>query len=62
MNDQRKPAMGRKIGHVLNGEVHGNKVTSLGLTFKPKSEDESDAPLDHHRTNIDRRWSRSDGL
>lgn len=44
VNDQRKRAMGRKVIHALGGDVRGNKVVLLGLTFKPNTDDMRDAP------------------
>ncbi|WP_417621979.1 UDP-glucose dehydrogenase family protein [Parasphingorhabdus sp.] len=44
VNDQRKRAMGRKVIQALDGDVRGKKVTLLGLTFKPNTDDMRDAP------------------
>ncbi len=44
VNDQRKRAMGRKVIHALDGDVRGKKITLLGLTFKPNTDDMRDAP------------------
>lgn len=43
-NDLRKRAMGRKIINALGGDVRGMKVSLLGLTFKPNTDDMRDAP------------------
>jgi UDPglucose 6-dehydrogenase len=43
-NDLRKRAMGRKIINALGGDARGKKVTLLGLTFKPNTDDMRDAP------------------
>jgi UDPglucose 6-dehydrogenase len=43
-NELRKRAMGRKIIAALGGDVRGKKVTLLGLTFKPNTDDMRDAP------------------
>ncbi|WP_350077706.1 UDP binding domain-containing protein [Parasphingorhabdus sp.] len=38
VNDQRKPVMGHKVVHALNGSVRGEKVALPGLIFKPATE------------------------
>ena len=46
VNDSRKRAMGRKVIEALGGQeaARGKKVTLLGLTFKPNTDDMRDAP------------------
>ena len=44
VNENRKRAMGRKVIDALNGDVRGKKITLLGLTFKPNTDDMRDAP------------------
>jgi UDPglucose 6-dehydrogenase len=43
-NDLRKRAMGRKVVNALGGDARGMKVSLLGLTFKPNTDDMRDAP------------------
>ena len=44
VNDARKRAMGRKVIQAAGGDVRGRKVTLLGLTFKPNTDDMREAP------------------
>ena len=44
VNDQRKRAMGRKVLAAMDGNVRGQTVAVLGLTFKPNTDDMRDAP------------------
>ena len=44
VNDSRKRAMGRKIINAAGGDVRGQTVGLLGLTFKPNTDDMRDAP------------------
>jgi UDPglucose 6-dehydrogenase len=44
INDQRKRAMARKIIGLCGGDVRGKRITILGLTFKPNTDDMRDAP------------------
>src|SRR6201995_5951224 len=44
VNDNRKRAMARKIVAALGGSVRGKKISLLGLTFKPNTDDMRDAP------------------
>jgi UDPglucose 6-dehydrogenase len=43
-NENRKRAMGRKVIKALDGDVRGKRITLLGLTFKPNTDDMRDAP------------------
>ena len=44
VNEQRKRAMGRKVLAAMDGNVRGQTVAVLGLTFKPNTDDMRDAP------------------
>jgi UDPglucose 6-dehydrogenase len=44
VNDQRKRAMARKVLAAMGGNVRGQTVAVLGLTFKPNTDDMRDAP------------------
>lgn len=44
VNDQRKRAMARKIVAACGGTVRGKRISLLGLTFKPNTDDMRDAP------------------
>jgi UDPglucose 6-dehydrogenase len=44
VNDARKRAMGRRVLRALGGEVRGQTVALLGLTFKPNTDDMREAP------------------
>lgn len=44
VNDQRKRAMGRKVIAACGGDVRGQRIALLGLTFKPNTDDMRDAP------------------
>ncbi|MBU0835716.1 MAG: UDP-glucose/GDP-mannose dehydrogenase family protein [Alphaproteobacteria bacterium] len=44
VNDNRKRAMGRKVVAACDGNVQGKKISVLGLTFKPNTDDMRDAP------------------
>ena len=44
VNDNRKRAMGRKIITAMGGDVRGQTVAILGLTFKPNTDDMRDSP------------------
>jgi UDPglucose 6-dehydrogenase len=44
INDNRKRAMGRKVILAAGGDIRGKKVTILGLTFKPNTDDMRDSP------------------
>ncbi|HMB10764.1 UDP-glucose dehydrogenase family protein, partial [Saliniramus sp.] len=44
VNDARKRAMGRKIVKACGGDVHGQRIAVLGLTFKPNTDDMRDSP------------------
>lgn len=44
VNDNRKRAMGRKVISACDGNVQGKKISVLGLTFKPNTDDMRDAP------------------
>jgi len=45
INDQRKPAMARKVVAACRGNVRGLTIAILGLTFKPNTDDMREAPL-----------------
>jgi UDPglucose 6-dehydrogenase len=44
VNDQRKRAMARKVLAACGGNVRGQKIAVLGLTFKPNTDDMRDSP------------------
>ncbi len=44
VNEIRKRAMARKIVAALGGNVRGNRIALLGLTFKPNTDDMREAP------------------
>jgi UDPglucose 6-dehydrogenase len=44
VNDNRKRAMGRKVIAAMGGDVRGQTVAVLGLTFKPNTDDMRDSP------------------
>jgi UDPglucose 6-dehydrogenase len=44
VNDQRKRAMGRKVIAACGGNIRGQTIAVLGLTFKPNTDDMRDAP------------------
>lgn len=44
INDNRKRAMGRRVISAVGGSVRGKKITVLGLTFKPNTDDMRDSP------------------
>jgi UDPglucose 6-dehydrogenase len=44
VNDNRKRAMARKIIAAMGGDVRGQTVAILGLTFKPNTDDMREAP------------------
>lgn len=44
VNDNRKRAMGRKVVAACDGNIQGKKISVLGLTFKPNTDDMRDAP------------------
>src|SRR5476649_1106147 len=44
VNDARKRAMARKVANALGGELRGETVAVLGLTFKPNTDDMREAP------------------
>src|SRR5438094_640202 len=44
VNDQRKRAMARKVAAALGGNLRGNTIALLGLTFKPNTDDMREAP------------------
>jgi UDPglucose 6-dehydrogenase len=44
VNDNRKRAMARKIISAMGGDVRGQTVAILGLTFKPNTDDMREAP------------------
>jgi UDPglucose 6-dehydrogenase len=44
VNDQRKRAMARKVIAACGGNVRGQTIAVLGLTFKPNTDDMRDAP------------------
>ncbi|MEM9099316.1 MAG: UDP-glucose/GDP-mannose dehydrogenase family protein [Pseudomonadota bacterium] len=44
VNDARKRAMVEKIREAMDGQVAGKRVTVLGVTFKPNTDDMREAP------------------
>ncbi len=44
VNDNRKRAMARKIISAMGGDVRGQTIAILGLTFKPNTDDMREAP------------------
>jgi UDPglucose 6-dehydrogenase len=44
INDQRRRAMGRKIIAACGGQIRGQTIAVLGLTFKPNTDDMREAP------------------
>src|SRR5665647_2877947 len=44
VNDSRKRAMARKVAHALGGDIRGQTIAVLGLTFKPNTDDMRDSP------------------
>lgn len=44
INDQRKPAMAKKIVAACGGQVRDKVIAILGLTFKPNTDDMREAP------------------
>ena len=44
VNDQRKRAMARKVINACGGNVRGETIAVLGLTFKPNTDDMREAP------------------
>ncbi|MEL6065271.1 UDP-glucose dehydrogenase family protein [Methylobacterium sp. DCY52] len=44
VNDQRKRAMARRVVAACGGTVRGKRISLLGLTFKPNTDDMRDAP------------------
>jgi UDPglucose 6-dehydrogenase len=44
INDNRKRAMGRRVISAVGGSVRDKKITVLGLTFKPNTDDMRDSP------------------
>src|ERR1700743_158697 len=44
VNENRKPAMARKVSLALGGAPRGKTIGVLGLTFKPDTDDMRDAP------------------
>jgi UDPglucose 6-dehydrogenase len=44
VNEKRKLAMARKIVAACGGSVAGKRISVLGLTYKPKTDDMRDAP------------------
>jgi UDPglucose 6-dehydrogenase len=43
-NDSRKRAMARKVSSALGGDIRGQTISLLGLTFKPNTDDMRDSP------------------
>ena len=44
VNEKRKVAMARKVVAACGGSVAGKRISVLGLTYKPKTDDMRDAP------------------
>jgi UDPglucose 6-dehydrogenase len=44
VNEDRKHAMARRVIAALGGDVTGKRISVLGLTFKPETDDMRDAP------------------
>ena len=44
VNESRKGSMARKVLKAVGGDVRGQKIAVLGLTFKPNTDDMRDAP------------------
>jgi len=44
VNDRRKEAMADRVKEALGGSVEGKRISVLGLTFKPNTDDMRDAP------------------
>lgn len=44
VNTERKIAMANRIERALEGQLRGKKITILGVTFKPKTDDMREAP------------------
>ncbi len=44
VNEARKRAMARKVAEAMGGDIGGQTVAVLGLTFKPNTDDMRDAP------------------
>ena len=44
VNDRRKKAMAQKVITACGGDVAGKKISVLGLTFKPNTDDMRDSP------------------
>jgi UDPglucose 6-dehydrogenase len=44
VNEERKRAMGRKVIKVCGGDVRGQRIAVLGLTFKPNTDDMRESP------------------
>jgi UDPglucose 6-dehydrogenase len=43
-NESRKRAMARKVSAALGGDIRGQTISLLGLTFKPNTDDMRDSP------------------